>query len=298
MPIQTWTPGQQLTAAQLTAVTNMLPAPQVATANVASAVPGTMYRCQPAGGGNITITLPAPTLGNVVGMSLDAATGTATLQHNATELIYGVDTWTSGTRGAASLTIAQPDVYVVVIADGTNWREYGSLANAPWKFFDSTLGIATASVTIPASGSLPAGWSAIELDLFLRSTTAGTADNVVVQFNGNTTGTAYSNINIIGSGSAASSNSSSGTNTGGVGVMPGNTATANVFSSSRTVIPNYGASGPLSYVTFYGAMSGANSVGTNAGIWTNSGPLTTILLSPSSGANFAAGSRFVLRLLP
>lgn len=122
MPIQTWTPGQQLTAAELTAVTNMLPAPQVATANVASAVPGTLYRCQPTGGGSITITLPAPTLGNAIGMKLDSAAGSCVLAHNATEQIYGPGLLTSGSRGVTSVTLSVQDAMIVVLADGTNWH--------------------------------------------------------------------------------------------------------------------------------------------------------------------------------
>ena len=298
MPIQTWTAGQQLTAAELTAVTNMLPAPQVATANVASAVPGTLYRCQPTGGGNITITLPSPTLGNVAGMTLDSATGTCTLQHNATELIYGVDVDSNGARGAASLTLSQPDTYVAVVADGTNWHEYGTAVSAPWKFYDNTLGSAVSSVTIPASGSIPSGWSTVEIDLFLRSTTVANYDQLNVQFNGNTTGTAYGSLSMSGNGTSAISGSTLAAAAGAVSNIPAANVTANVYGSARIVIPNYGASGPLSWTAFWGLLGVSSFVGTNAGFWANNGPLTSILFTTQSGANFIAGSRIVVRLLP
>lgn len=301
MPIQTWTPGQQLTAAELTTVTNMLPAPQVATANVASAVSGTMYRCQP-GGGSITITLPVPTLGTVIGMTLDSSTGSCTLAHNATELIYGVDEGT--TRGVTSLTLVQPDAYVVAIADGTNWHEYGTMTSGPWKFFDTTLGSTASSITIPASGSIPSGWSSLEVDIYSRSNTAANVDTLAVRVNGDTSSTNYNSEFIVGNGNASpGSNQFLATSSWSAAYMAGNTTSAGVFTPCRFVMQNYTVSGPLVFTALGGSPNPGFSTGNlfmvaSFGIWNSTGPLTSIQFFPQGGGSFVSGTRIVARLLP
>lgn len=124
MPVQTWTPGQVLTAAQLKTVTDMLPFPTVTAVNVNPGVAGSFYRCQPSAGGVITVTLPPPTAGAMVGAKLDAtvASGSVVVQHNAAELIYLPS---GAARGVNSITINIPDAFVLLVADGTNWHVLG-----------------------------------------------------------------------------------------------------------------------------------------------------------------------------
>lgn len=120
-----WVPGQVLTASELTSVTNMLPYPSSVSTSVNPCVAGTLYLCTSSAA--TTMTLPSPATGSVVGFMV----------HTATPPLLGVTvTASSGTiysqtgnglaRGVASVVLSQPDQYLVLMADGANWHEYGS----------------------------------------------------------------------------------------------------------------------------------------------------------------------------
>lgn len=304
MPLETFTPGQQLTAAQLNAIMAMLPAPQTATANVASAVGGTMYLVQPTGGGTVTITLPQPISGTVIGMKLNSASGTAILSHNATELIYGFDTLVGTSRGASSVSLTVPDTYVVVVADGTNWHEYGSLTSVPWKFYDTTLGSAANNFTI---SSIPAGFSSIDVKLFVRSTTAAGNDSVGIQFNGDTTTNHYNGQVSYTSGSGTGT--AGGANImGGTYMYSGDCAAANspsgVFDTWHYVIPNYSDTSTGQTVVGTGMVTKAFTSGqlftqASAGVWNQSGAVSSMVIFPTAtSAQWAGFSRCIVTLFP
>lgn len=308
MPIEVFTAGQQLTAQQLMLLANMLPTPQVATANVSSAVSGTMYRVQPAGGGTVTITLPPPTLGTVVGMKLDSASGTAILNRNATESLYGFDTLTvtSGSivRGAPSVSLSIPDSYVVVIADGTNWHEYGSLVTVPWKIYDYTFGSNGQPFQIPASGNIPTGYSTLQLDLFIRSTTSAAADNLAMRFNNDSTNTSYYSQYTYSAGASAAGANTIAQTYFSVGSFAGATAPAGAFDHWRIVIPNYTNSTAVqTYSGVGGALTTLSTGGSYSenshGVYYHAAALTSVTLWPfATSALFAAGSRCTATLLP
>lgn len=306
MPIFGFTPGQQLTAAQLNLITAMLPSAQVATANVASAVPGTLYRVQPSGGGNVNITLPAPTLGAVIAVKLDAASGTATIAHNATETIYGPDTWqpATQTRGATSVTISQPDAVVVVQADGVNWQEYGTLVTLPWKFYDVTAGAGGASAfTIPGSGSLPTGFSTIVIDLMARVGTAAATDGLLMRFNADTNTNYYNQATDSAAAGTSASTVIAGT-AFTVGSLPAASAPAGALDHWRIVIPNYtNASTVQSWSAFGGTMAALTSGNvhntTSHGVYYHAAALSSITLFPAtSSQSFTQFSRCVVTLFP
>lgn len=140
MPVQVWTPGQVLTAAELTTITNLLPYPSVTSVGVNPCVAGTLYRCTNSSA--ITMTLPAPTAGTAIGFVLDSATpGAVSVTHNAAELIYGA-TGNGTSRGANTVVLTLSDQVLFLISDGTNWHE---LDNGP------TPGLAAKSATVATS---------------------------------------------------------------------------------------------------------------------------------------------------
>lgn len=121
MPAETWTPGQVLTAAELTILTNLLPYPTVTSVGVNPCVAGTFYRCT--NSSPITMTLPVPSIGQTIGFKLDSASpGTVTVSQNAAELLYGL-TGVRTSRGVASMALTMPDQVLVLTSDGTNWHE-------------------------------------------------------------------------------------------------------------------------------------------------------------------------------
>ena len=118
MPVQVWSSGQTLTAAELTSVTNLLPYPATAGGNVNPCVAGTYYFCT----ATVTMTMPTPAAGTTIGFRCTAGGG-VTINNHSSENFYS-PYLASGSATAFSLTgIGQ---YVVFISDGTNWYEIAS----------------------------------------------------------------------------------------------------------------------------------------------------------------------------
>jgi hypothetical protein len=155
----TWTPGQVLTAAEMTTVTDLLPYPTVTTVSVNPGVAGAFYRCQPTGGGTITITLPAPTAGILVGAKLDAAAsaGNVVVQRNSADVIYLPYT---ASRGVTSVTLTRPDAPLILVADGTNWHAVSGVEPPAEGYYEQAGGAAsgitsevdTATLVLSAQG--------------------------------------------------------------------------------------------------------------------------------------------------
>ena len=148
-----------------------------------------------------------------------------------------------------------------------------------------------ASVTLPATGTIPATYTDLKLVYSARATVAGTQEFINISFNGNTSN--YSLRSLQGDGSAASSNNWSFQ---WIGYAVGSTATASTFSSGELYIPNYRSSNFKSF-------SGDNVAERNdanaqsllaASLWSDTAAITTIGLSMQGGSNFVEGSTFYL----
>lgn len=89
--------------------------PVTAPASTAAAA-GQMMICNP---GAITITLPTPTAGALVGVQASAAatSSAGTTITASSGAIYGV-----GTNGATSIPLAMPEASVVLLGTGSNWN--------------------------------------------------------------------------------------------------------------------------------------------------------------------------------
>lgn len=118
MPAENWVSGQTLTAAELTIITNMLPYPATAGSNVGTCVAGTFYFCTTA----VTMGMPAPSAGTVIGFRCTAGAGVTINNHSAESFFSPY--LSSGS--ATSFTLAAIGQYVVFIADGSNWYEIAS----------------------------------------------------------------------------------------------------------------------------------------------------------------------------
>ncbi len=118
MPVQSWTSGQTLTAAELTSVTNMLPYPAVAGSNVSPCVAGTYYFCT----ATVTMTMPAPSTGTTIGFRCTGGAG-VTINNHASEHFFSPYLPSSS---ATSFTLAAIGQYVVFLSDGSDWYEIES----------------------------------------------------------------------------------------------------------------------------------------------------------------------------
>ena len=91
-----------------------------------------------------------------------------------------------------------------------------------------TVGTAAADITFSSLGTYSSTYKHLQLRLVLRSTRAAADDAIVIQLNGDT-GANYAWHQILGNGSSVSSTGLSGVAVPRLGVVPANSATANVF---------------------------------------------------------------------
>jgi hypothetical protein len=107
----------------------------------------------------------------------------------------------------------------------------------------------------------------------------------------NSSGTGFTNRQLVGTGSAAVSN----TGTTAVGPIPGTLVTASTFNNAEIYLPNYAGSSNKSYS--YDSVLENNATGARtilgAGLWSNTAAITSISLTTDSG-NFVQYSTATL----
>lgn len=153
-----------------------------------------------------------------------------------------------------------------------------------------------ASVTLPASGTIPQTYTDLKIVMSVRDSGSGTEQNIKISFNG-VGGTAYTSRLLYGSGSGAFSYTQSPSAALEHQYANASGSTANTFSNNEIYIPNYTSSNykSVSVDTVVETNATATSMGLSAGLFSNTGAITTITLAPYSGSNtFVEGSTFYL----
>ena len=147
-----------------------------------------------------------------------------------------------------------------------------------------------ASVTLPATGTIPQTYTDLKVVMSVRGTANIGAAGFNVEYNGNASG--YTMRRLMGDGSAAESGTNS---TGQIAVIQGGNATANTFSNYELYIPNYTSANNKS-----ASLDGVNETNATteysflyASLWSNSAAITSIKFTPSSGS-IVEGSTFYL----
>jgi hypothetical protein len=177
------------------------------------------------------------------------------------------------------------------------------VASAPWKYDEQTP--TTTSVTIPASGSIPASylgvsWRHIQIKWTGRTTSGNNSDQLGIQFNGDT-GASYDNqVLLVNAGTTTPAQSFANT-VGRVGFVPGATTGAPILSAGRIEIFNYVTNTARRYVEAFCIQNVAGitfGFEMNATGWRNStAAITSILLAPTTGS-FASNTLFTTYLIP
>lgn len=157
----------------------------------------------------------------------------------------------------------------------------------------NVLGSDTASVTF---SSLPSTYTDLRLVCSARTDRGNNGDAILLQFNGDT-GNNYSTRSLYGTGgSAVSAAWSSVSGIYLVQAAAGSSDTANTFGSSETYIPNYAGSTNKSVSHAGNSENNAATsyMSVDAGLWSNTAAITSIVLKPFNGTNFRSGSSFIL----
>ncbi len=155
-----------------------------------------------------------------------------------------------------------------------------------------------ASVTLPATGTIPQTYTDLKIVMSARSTRTGTdiSSSAYVTFNGDS-GSYYSTRMIEGDGSGTRSTSDPGTRLERFDI-PTDNATANTFSNSEMYIPNYTSTNAKS-VSFESAIENNATLAylyLTAGLYNppSNVAITTITLTASASSTFDEGSTFYL----
>ncbi len=147
-----------------------------------------------------------------------------------------------------------------------------------------------ASVTLPATGTIPQTYTDLKVVYSVRSTSS-TSNVIDISFNGNTSN--FTNRYLLGTGTGTAS----GTNFARFsGLQNSSVDTSNTFANGEIYIPNYTGSNFKSYsgdaVQEINSSTG-NNLALVAGLWSNTAAITTITLSGYDG-NLVEGSTFYL----
>lgn len=179
---------------------------------------------------------------------------------------------------------------------GAGIRSYGfggGVAAADFEFISSTV-LSSTTATVTFTG-LPTAFRHLELRYVVRGSVASPADNIQLTFNGDTAGN-YSYAYTMGNQAGASYGQQWATANATLGIIPGSTATANVFGFGKITLPDFQAT------TKYQIGQSMNVFTQDATysrmVWTGftrkvNAATTSITFSTQSGS-FVAGSRFSL----
>jgi hypothetical protein len=162
--------------------------------------------------------------------------------------------------------------------------------------YDTTLGSAASSIDI---SSIVTGYAHLRLVLIARGDIGTQSTTLQARLN-NDSSTSYQSSLTAGNGSTVVAVEGLGTTSMHLGYMPAGTATANYFSSSEILIPQYAgtlAAKAVHAVTGarYGNATTNGNIYVAAGWWTTSA-INRITLFPGNG-NFVAGTRATLYVM-
>lgn len=146
---------------------------------------------------------------------------------------------------------------------------YGTVANV----IDYQTPAAAASVIIPAAGSLPTGYRHLRITYKLKTSTATTAENMGIQFNGSAVANYFDNYAQFFNGAATYGDDNNVLLTKGQAAsLPGSTAPANSFGTGEIVIYDYNSTTDHKTYTFVsiqrrGTGASGTSYQTGGGGW-------------------------------
>lgn len=158
--------------------------------------------------------------------------------------------------------------------------------------------------TAPPTGTLPSGYSTIEITLFVRSSAAAVADTIAMQFNGVASGGPYNSQLLSAFGTTSSGAQTLAANYLRVGDCAAASAPAAVFDEWHVRIPFFSnTTYAKGFSAYGGASTGFGSGGmyqeSSYGIWNSSAAISYLTITPlTGGAVWLAGSRMLVRLLP
>ena len=144
--------------------------------------------------------------------------------------------------------------------------------------------------------NIPQTFTHLQIRVYGRTTTSGTIQNSLMQFNDDIFASNYTSHNLFGNGASASSVVPDLASTFmTLPVMAGSSASANVFSNAIIDILDYTSTTKTKVIRYIAGVdnNGSGQVTLGSGVWFKS-PIAAITKIGLYSANIAAGSRFDL----
>lgn len=170
------------------------------------------------------------------------------------------------------------------------------ILTGPALISETALSANAASVTF---SNIPQIFRHLELTCQVRTDLAAEADNVQLRFNGDSSAS-YDRERLSANNVTVSSAAARGGTADQIGICEAANSRANNFSPITTRIYGYSRSDCEKWTLSHSATFGDVSADTDlqiqqrGGRWRSTGPITSIILLPVTGANFVSGSRFQL----
>jgi hypothetical protein len=156
------------------------------------------------------------------------------------------------------------------------------------------LGSAQASVVFDVS-SFGSTYKHLQIRYVARTNRASVFDSGRLKFNGDT-GANFDDHGVFGNGSSVGSFAQLNATTGiNFGNTPGANATANVYGPGVIdILDSFSSTKNKVIRELSGVNSSSPALALLSGSWRNTNAITTIAISPNTGPNWVAGSRFSL----
>jgi len=166
------------------------------------------------------------------------------------------------------------------------------MANTYTLIASNTVGI-LGSATITFS-SIPSTYTDLVIKSSARTDRVSTYDFYKVKFNASAT--SYTEKSHNGNGTAAASESNNSTSYGFNYAIDASLSTSNTFSNAEIYMPNYASANYKSYSTDAVTENNATAAyaAITAGLWSNTGAITSITVESANAANFVQYSTFYL----
>lgn len=163
--------------------------------------------------------------------------------------------------------------------------------------FDTTLGGSAASIDVT---SISGTYAHLLMTIYARGDTAATLTQMLIRFNGDS-GANYDYQALEGSAATASAGEAFGQAQIAVGVIPANTAAANLFGGIQVFVPHYaGSTNNKSAVAIITNKIGVatTNIRTTAvgGFWRSNAAINRVTFLPAAG-NLVAGTRVTIHAL-
>jgi hypothetical protein len=162
--------------------------------------------------------------------------------------------------------------------------------------FIASSGVLSSSAISFNFTDIPQTFTHLQVRVYGRTTTSGTIQNSLVQFNDDIFASNYTSHNLFGNGaSASSSNPDLASTFMTLPIMAGSTATSNVFSNAIIDVLDYASTNKTKVIRYVAGVdnNGSGQVTFGSGVWFKT-PLAAVTKMGFYSNNIAAGSRFDL----